>query len=271
MIQQVRVLGPFLAGLLLGASTAGADVLHLKRGGRLEGILVGETAATITIDVGMGLVSVPRSTVQGIERKEGVLSEYRTRLGSIPPGDVTSYADLARFAGDRGLNTEARLLWARVVSLDPGNVEAHLALGHVLVGGTYMDEDEAYRARGYIYFDRRWMTPAEQASLLRERERRASDERASGQARREARDAEDRARRAEVEAARTRAASTASDPYPVWGYGGQVLVPSPHFGGYAGCSSGFCSSVPRIWSPRPVMPVATPLPRFRPVRPSSIR
>ena len=272
MIQRVRVLGASLAGLLLVANTVGADVLHMKRGGRLEGILVGETATTITLDVGMGRVSVPRSSVERIERRQSTLSEYRTRLDSIPPGDVNSYADLARFASNHGLNSEARLLWARVVSLDPLNVEAHLALGHVLVGGTYVDEDEANRARGYVYFDGRWMTPVEQASLLRERERRASDERADGRARRVAREADDRARRAEARAARARAASAASNPQPVWGYGAPIVVGSPYFGGYtAGCSGRACSVVPQIWTIRPVMPTATPLPRVPPIRPSSIR
>jgi hypothetical protein len=272
MMHRIRVLCAALAGLPLLASGVSADVLHLKRGGRLEGIVVLETPSAVTLDMGLGRVSVPRSSVNRIERKESALSEYRSRLASVLPGDIAAHADLARFAGDRGLKSEARLLWARVASLDPGSVEAHLALGHVLVAGTYMDEDEAYRARGYISFDGRWMTPAEQAFLLREREARALDERRMGEARRAAREADDRARRAEAVAERARASSADSRGYGGWGYGASVLVGSPHFGGYsARCRGVSCSNVPPVWTPRPAAPAPTPLPRAVPVRPSSIR
>ena len=132
---------------------------------------------SLTIDVGVGRISLPRSAVQRVERKESALSEYRTRLAAIEPGDVQAFAELARFAAGNGLRTEARLMWARVVSLDPNNVEGHLYLGHVLVAGRYMEQDEAQRAQGMVHFDGRWMTPGEQDSILRERERRASDDR----------------------------------------------------------------------------------------------
>jgi len=272
MIHRFRILNIAL-GLLLLAGESSADVLHLKRGGRIDGIIVAESPSQITIDVGMGRVSLPRTSVSRVERKEGALSEYRQRLAAISPGDVGAYADLARFAAEHGLNTESRALWARVVSLDPRNVEGHLALGHVLVGGSYVDEAEAYRARGYVSFEGRWMTPAEQASLLRLREQRAADERRVEEARRAARDAEDRARRAEAEAARARAEAGTSRAYPVWGYGGPVLVSSPHFGGYtAGCRGPACSVVPQIWPSSPASrPVVTTVPPARPLRPSSLR
>lgn len=269
MLLRLRAASVGLVGLAVFAHASFADVLHLKRGGRLEGILVNETPSTITLDVGMGLISVPRATVLRIERKDGALAEFRRRLQDIAPGDVNAYAELARFAKEHGLNSEARSVWTRVVSLDPRNVEAHLALGHVLLGGAYVDEDEAYRARGYISFEGRWMTKAEQESLLRSRERRADDEVKIAEARRAARAAEDRARRAEADAAQARATAASS---PAWGYGGPVLVGSPRFGGYtAGCSGVACATVPQIWPVPPPAPAATPLPRVPPPRPSSIR
>ncbi|MEO8499429.1 MAG: hypothetical protein ABI565_00840 [Vicinamibacteria bacterium] len=271
MNHRFQAIGLGLLGLAALASAARADVLHLTSGGRLEGVLTRETATSVTIDVGMGQLSVPRSSVIRIERKGSALSEYRSRLAAVQPGDVSAYADLARFATENGLRSEARLMWARVVSLDPRNVEAHIFLGHVLVDGNYVDEGEANRARGLVSFDGRWMTPAEQYSLLRERERRADDDRRVEEARRSAREADDRARRAEAEAARARAAAT-NPSLPVWGYGSSILVGSPHWGGYtAGCIGVACTTVPQIWTPRPapVMP-QTPQPPPR-LRPSSIR
>ena len=130
-------------------------MIHLRTGGRLEGVLTAETATNVTIDVGMGRVSVSRASVSRIEHKESALSAYRARLAAISPGDVAAFADLARFAVLQGLRSESRTMWARVASLDPTNVEAHLALGHVLVGGAFVDEDEAYRSRGFVFFEGR--------------------------------------------------------------------------------------------------------------------
>ncbi len=283
MVPRIRTLWSVLLIVVLFGGTAIADVLYLKKGGRLEGVLVGETATSLTIDVGVGRISLPRSAVQKVERKESALSEYRTRLAAIEPGDVQAFAELARYAAGNGLRTEARLMWARVVSLDPNNVEGHLYLGHVLVAGRYMEADEDQRAQGMVRFDGRWMTPGEQDSLLRERERRVADDRRLDEAWRAARDAEERARRAEREAERARAEAAANSA-AAWGYGSTVVIGSPYgygggYGGYGGsygggygggCGGYPCTSVPRPRHPHP-QPVATPYPQIKPLRPSSIR
>ena len=270
MTYRLQSLLACLAGSLVFAGYATSDVLHLRTGGRLEGIVIRETPTQFTIDIGMGEVSVPRSSVVRVERKESALAEYRARLAALRSGDVPALASLARFAADQGLRSEARASWARVAALDPGNVEAHLALGHVLVGGTYMDEEDAFRARGLVRFDGRWMSPAEQEALLRERELRAQDDRRVDQARREAREAEDRARRAEADAAQARAEAQRRDFYP--GYVGPVYVSSWRRGAYGrpcvgwGCPNSHPGRGP-LTGPTPS---ATPQPRVV-QRPSSIR
>ncbi|HQZ15824.1 MAG TPA: hypothetical protein PLD86_03025, partial [Vicinamibacteria bacterium] len=103
MNQRFRALRVALVTLTLLAGVANADVLHLRTGGRLDGVLVKETAETLTIDVGMGQLSVPRSSVLRIERRESALSEYRTRLAALVPGDLRALMELARFAGENGL------------------------------------------------------------------------------------------------------------------------------------------------------------------------
>ena len=262
-----------LAGVAFLAAVSGADTLHLKTGGRVEGMIVRETASSVTVDVGMGEVSLPKSSVARIERKESALSEYRGRLAALRSGDVSALADLARFASENGLRNEARLAWARVLSVDPGNVEAHLALGHVLVGGAYVDEAEANRAQGLIQFEGRWMTPAEQAFLLRQREQQMADDRRDIEARRAVREEEDRERRAEAAAERARARAEYTSGLPVWGYGSIPWVGYGYGGGYGGgCLRLPCGGVNTpILSPHP--PIATPLPaaQARPVRPASWR
>jgi hypothetical protein len=259
-----------LSGIALLATGASADVLHLKTGGRVEGVIVRETPSTITLDVGMGEVSLPKNSVIRVERRDSALAEYRARLRSVASGDVNALADLARFAGENGLRNESRLMWARVLSLEPGNVEAHLALGHVLVGGTYMDEAEANRAQGLIQFEGRWMTPTEQAFLLGQRERQIADDRRDIEARRAAREEEDRERRAEAARERARAAAENTIGLPVWGYGSVPWV------GYGGGYGGGCLRLPcgvdtPIWRPHPPVPAQPPAAQARPVRPASWR
>jgi len=256
----------FVAATLFAAS-AGADVLHLQKGGRLEGILVREDAASITLDVGMGRVTLPKSSITRIERKASALSEFRRRLDAIAPGDVQAYVDLARYAAENGLRGEARMAWTRVASLDPRNAEAHLALGHVLLNGIYVEEEEAYRAQGLVRFDGRWITPEEHAALLRERESRAADDRRVAEARRAARESEERAALAEAEAARAREA--ASTNLPIYGVGGVFLPP------YSGAVGGGCYRLPcggqaPIWTPRSPAPAPTPVVITRRTPPSSI-
>jgi hypothetical protein len=260
-----------LAGVTLLAAVSSADVLHLRTGGRLEGVIVRETASSITLDVGMGEVSLPKSSVIRVERRDSALSEYRARLRSIQQGDVDALARLAHFAGENGLRNESRLMWARVLSLEPGNVEAHLALGHVLVGGTYMDEAEANRAQGLIQFEGRWMTPAEQAFLLRQREQRIADDRRDLEARRAAREEEDRERRAEAAAERARAAAANTIGLPVWGYGALPWV--GYGGGYGGggCLRLPCGGNAPILNPRPPIPAPPPAAQAHPVQPASWR
>lgn len=259
----------FVAGsLALLMGTASADVVHLKSGGRLEGVLISEDKTNVTLDVGMGRVSLPRTSILRLERGASALSEFRTRLSAIRPGDARAYAELARFAAEAGLRNEARIAWARTAVLDPGNVEAHLALGHVLAGGRYVEEDEAYRERGYVRFEGRWMTPTEQAALLREREDRRSDDRRLADARRAARDADERARR-EAEVARSREIASSNNVLP---FGSPTFLGGRGYGGYGGgCYGAACTTVPPMWPAPPPAPVATPLPRVAPARPSSIR
>jgi len=275
MNHRFRAFGTGLAAVILLANLANADVVHLKTGGRIEGVVVRETDSSLTIEMSMGQVSVPKSSVARVERAASALSEFRSRLAEIAPGDVHSLVDLARFASERNLRGESRLAWMRVLSYEPGNVEAHLALGHVLLGGVYVDETEAYHARGYVFYDGRWMTPAEQAYLLHDREMRADDDRRASEARRAVREEEDRERRAEAAAERARASAeeTLGSGLPVWGYGSPILVGSPGWGGYtAGCVGIGCYRVPQIYGSRPQLPpTAVQLPHAAPLRPSSLR
>ena len=199
-----------VAGLaLLAGSPASADEVLLRNGGRIDGVLVEETARAVVIETGPGRVSLPMAQVARIVRTRSALEAWRERAASLHPADSRGWASLARWAEDAGLGTQAKEAWQRVVAVDPGNAEANRGLGRVALDGAWLSEDEAYRARGYVQYEGRWVSPAEHEALVRER---AADD-AADQARRDAtiraREAEARAREAE---ARARAAEAGAQP-----------------------------------------------------------
>ena len=68
-----------------------------------------------------------------------------------------------------GLSTQAREANARALAASPNDPRANAAVGNVQVNGHWVSEEEGYRAKGYVQFEGEWMTPAEQAVILRER------------------------------------------------------------------------------------------------------
>jgi hypothetical protein len=207
---------------LVGA--AHADEVYLKSGGRLTGEVVSEDARLVVVETGPGKVTVPAANVLRIERSRSALGEYRERAGRLETGDVQGWLQLAFWAHERDLGTQAQEAFEHVLRIDPGNASANAALGRVQMDGGWMSLEESYRRRGYVYYDGQWVTAAEQEALLRAR---AADDLAAS-ARREGelrvREAEARAREAEAAARQAEAdaeAATTQDGIPLWwGWGG---------------------------------------------------
>jgi hypothetical protein len=215
------IVGLLAAGF--GAASAAPDEVLLRGGGRVTGVVVERTPDAIVIETGPGRVTLQARRVERIVEGRSALQSYYERAASLAPDDALGWAALARWAAERDLVTPSREAWRRVLSVDPSHPEANAALGRVEVGGAWLSEEEGYRARGYVPFEGRWVTPAEHEALVRER----AAEEASGRERREAelrvREAEARAREAE---ARAREAEMAAQPIedggiPLWwGWGG---------------------------------------------------
>jgi hypothetical protein len=216
-----------LAALLLVRSAAADEVL-LKSGGRLSGRIVTRTATTIEVDVGAGRIAVPVASVVSIEEGRSALQAYEERAASIPAGDVDGWVALADWASDKGLGSQAREAYQRALSASPNDPRANTALGNVQVDGRWMSEEDGYRARGYVRFEREWMTPAEQDAILRERAADAEQERRRQEsevrvreAEAQAQEAEARARKAEADAkaAEAQASSSSVPSWYGWGAG----------------------------------------------------
>jgi hypothetical protein len=194
-----------VAGLGL-ATPAGADEVLLRGGGRIDGVIVEQTARAIVLETGPGQVSVPASRVARVVRSRSSLETWRERSAGLQANDIQGWAALARWAEDAGLATQAREAWQRVLTFDPGNSEANLGLGRVSVDGRWLSEDEAYRARGYVSYGGRWISPSEHEAILRERAQDEAAELARQEAAARVREAEARAREAEARARQAEAA-----------------------------------------------------------------
>src|SRR5512143_1952011 len=131
---------------------AAADEVYLKGGGQLSGRIVSRSATTIEVDVGAGRIGVPASSVVRIEEGRSALQEYEERALHLAPGDVEGWLALGEWASARGLSTQAREAYHRVLAVSPEEPRANAALGNVQLDGHWMSEDESYRARGFVWY-----------------------------------------------------------------------------------------------------------------------
>jgi len=137
----MRKLILLLGGVVL-AETVIADEVFLKGGGQLSGRIVSRSATTIEVDVGAGKIGVPASSVVRIEEGRSALQEFEERAGRMRAGDVEGWLALGEWAAARGLSTQAREAYNRVLAVSPGEPRANAALGNVNVDGCWMSEQE---------------------------------------------------------------------------------------------------------------------------------
>ena len=188
--------------LVLAPVVAHADVVVLKGGRRVSGVVAEKTARTVVLEVGPGRMAIPLEQVERIETGQSALAEYRARAAGLSAGDANGWAELGHWARGAGLSTQSREAFETALAIDPSNASAHAGLGHVLAGGAWLSEAEAYRARGYLRFDGRWVTPSEREEALQERAEQVRDDAARRAAEARAKDAEARAEAAEAAARR---------------------------------------------------------------------
>ena len=153
-----------IAALSALGCLAFADVVHLKNGGTLEGQVV-EEGNQIVIKLPVGEVRVSRDAVQAIEKKPGALAEYQKRVAATKDDDPQAHYKLGVWALSVGLKRQAEEEFKKTIALDPDHAAAHKALGHRLVGGRWMSEDDEMKARGLVNYKGEWMTPEAAARL----------------------------------------------------------------------------------------------------------
>jgi len=215
---------PFL--LFLVPAALFADEVFLQGAGTISGRIVEQTATTVKVDVGGGIVGVPMSRVDHIVKARCPLDDYEARAAKLAASDTAGWLKLAEWASKNGLPMNAHDAYEKALASSPDNAEARQALGYTKLNGRWLTEDEAYQASGYVKYNGEWMTPAqaqvEQTSEAQDKARKDA-EYAALAAEQRADEAEARAEEAEKEAKEAQEAQQYA--YPGYGYG--------YYGGYA--------------------------------------
>jgi hypothetical protein len=217
-----------LACLVGAGASARADEILLKNGGRVSGVIVERTPSRIVIESGPGRVTLSMSRVEKVVEGRSSLAAWQERASALAANDLDGWVALARWAAARELATQSHESWLRVLALAPNHPEANVALGREHLDGQWLDRDDAYRARGFVPFEGRWITTAEHEAALRERAAESAEARERGEAAARVREAEARASEAESRAREAAQQSTEVEtggiPYG-WGAGyGPPLV-----------------------------------------------
>jgi hypothetical protein len=167
-----------LAGALVAAAPAAADVIHLKTGRSIEGASSpGAKKGTIEVRKADGVVVVLlEADIVRIEKKEDPASELERRLRAVPPDEVEPLLDLLGWAREKSLHREAKGIARRIIDIDPNDEAARKELGYVVYENKWILESELRKRKGLVRFRDEWMEAAEkERRLLREAAKEVED------------------------------------------------------------------------------------------------
>lgn len=150
--------------LFVCAGAARADVVVLRGGGSLEGIVT-QRGDEVTVEMPYGKVSVHRNEVVQVVKKRTPLEEYRQREAQVKSGDAEGLYQLGAWAEQNDLPGQARHAFEHAIAADPNHAAARARLGFEKnAEGKWLTFEEAQRARGLVRVNGDWVT-AEEAKL----------------------------------------------------------------------------------------------------------
>ncbi len=153
------------AALPLVAAAAPADVVKLRSGGEIRGVLVepvaGDTRSDVTVEtLSGGIVSVAREDVEFVTRRPRVVEEHEGKAKSVAD-TVAARWELAEWCRENRLEEQQREQLRRIVELEPDHAAARAALGQTNYEGEWLTRDEIMEQRGLVAYKSRWITPQE--------------------------------------------------------------------------------------------------------------
>lgn len=156
---------------------ARADIVHLKNGRAMEGMILEESPEQVVLRLPFGEIGFPRASVLRIDRGTSTFEEYLNLRLELQRQDGTAseWLELARWAEQEGLDHSAREATLVAARLDPGLsglVPAMTALGYEYEENlaVWLPYDEIMRRRGYVLSNGRWLSPSQAMAFQRAQE-----------------------------------------------------------------------------------------------------
>ncbi len=173
-----------LLALIVGAAApAAADVLELKDGRLVEGIVV-RSGDVYVVHSRFGVAEIPADRVKARHEARDLDAQIQEHVAALDPDDMANRALLAKWLVGVGREEEGKAMAEAVLEEDPENAVAHGVLGHIRHHGVWCTPEEAKRAEGLEKHGDAWYTPAEWANTkAEEREKAVAAERRAWQER----------------------------------------------------------------------------------------
>lgn len=148
------------------------DRIVLADGKEAEGQVLDITEKVVLLSAASVRIAFPRGEVKEIRRAAPAqILAFCARKSEeyAKAGTAKEWRSLAKFAIDRMLLPEHRAALREVIRLEPQDEAAHLALGHALHGGQWLEEEEveAKLKEGFVVSDGKLLKPTQ--TTVRER------------------------------------------------------------------------------------------------------
>ena len=119
-----------------------ADVIHLKDGRKIEGVIVSKDSKTVTIKTRFGQVEFDMSEVEKIEEKKTEEQLYEEMVKNTNAKDAAQMMKLVQWCYDNQLSSKAKKHLKEIISLDSNHAEARKLLGYVRYEGRWVTAKE---------------------------------------------------------------------------------------------------------------------------------
>ncbi|MHC4661459.1 MAG: HEAT repeat domain-containing protein [Planctomycetota bacterium] len=151
-------------------STAAADIVILKNGGRIEGEVIDQgDSVLVRIKDGM-TTTIQRKDIKEIIIKKSPLQIYEEKSFALADDDLLGHYALGLWCLDQGLNKEAEIELEKVIALDPEHEGARKQLGHEKADGKWLTKEEVMTQKGFVKYRGKWMKKEEAEALQKKEE-----------------------------------------------------------------------------------------------------
>ena len=170
-----------LSVVLFLACSASADIVYLKTGGVMRGVI--ESSDGVEDAVTMKLLSgaeieLPVEHISSRELRPLKVEEYEVRAESLPD-TLAAHWELAEWCREQKLDEQREIHLEIVLAIDPTHRQAHYGLRHTFYRDQWMTRDEYEQTRiddGFVQYNGKWV-PADKLDAVKNEDETSKAER----------------------------------------------------------------------------------------------